>query len=205
MRDSIHVLGIVELDSVAQGYHVLDQMVKAAPVELIRVGIVNPGKFLIMVTGAVAEVEEAMKRGIAAAAECLLDYLFLPNLHPDVIPALRPGGGDTARRSSAATVDGSGLDALGVIEAFTTTAGVEAADAAAKEAAVRIVEIRVGDEMGGKSSATVTGAVGEVEASLEVARNLLTGKQLLVRTTIIPRPHEDLAPYVTGGEAIGRE
>ena len=196
MRDSIHVLGIVELDSVAQGYHVLDQMVKAAPVELLRVGVANPGKFLIMITGEVAEVEEAMKRGIAAAAECLLDYLFLPNLHPDVIPALRPGGGDTARGS---------LDALGVIEAFTTTAGIEAADAAAKEAEVRIIEIRLGDEMGGKSSATVTGPIGEVEASLEVARNLLSDKNLLVRTTVIARPHEDLVPHVTGGEAIGRE
>lgn len=212
MRDSIHVLGIIELDSVAQGYLVLDRMVKAAPVDLLRVDVINPGKFLIMVTGAVAEVEEAMKRGIAAAAECLLDYLFLPNLHPDVIPALKPGhdGGEATRSGSGTFVTGlaagsTELDALGVIEAFTTTAGIEASDAAAKEADVRIVVIRVGDEMGGKSSATLTGPVGEVEASLDVARNLLTEKQLLVRTTVIPRPHEDLAPYLGGGVAAGRE
>ncbi len=192
MRDSIHVLGIIELDSLAQGYYVLDQMVKAAPITLVQVNVVNPGKFLIMVTGAVAEVEEAMKRGISASGECLLDYLFLPNLHADVIPALNASGG------------GVEMDALGVIEAFTTTAGIEAADAAAKEAAVRIVSIRVGDEMGGKSSATLTGPVGEIEAALGVARSLLVEKELLVRTTVIPRPHTDIAGYVMGSGATGQ-
>lgn len=193
MGSSIHVLGIIELDSVAQGYLVLDQMVKAAPITIVRISVINPGKFLIMLTGAVAEVEESLKRGITMAAECLLDYLFLPNLHRDVIPALSSDADDAIE-----------MDAIGVIEAFSTTAGIEAADAAAKEAAVRIVSIRVGNEMGGKSSATITGPIGEVEAAITVAGDLLSGKKLLVRTTVIPRPHDDLAPYVARVNADGR-
>ncbi len=211
MSNSIEVLGIVELDSVAQGYHVLDRMVKAAPVQVMKVAVVNPGKFLIVITGEVAEVEESMKRGIAAAGESLLDYLFLPNLHEDVMPALHArGGSESAGLAGGSTVapargdvaDARGdigeLDALGVIEAFSTTAGIEAADTAAKEAAVRIIEIRTGDELGGKSTATLMGPISEIEAAVAVAGELLSEKQLLVRTTIIARPHDDLAPYVTG-------
>ncbi|TVQ39709.1 MAG: BMC domain-containing protein [Spirochaetaceae bacterium] len=203
MRSSIHVLGTVELDSVAQGYRVLDLMVKAAPISVLRATVINPGKFLIMVTGDVAAVEEAIKRGISAAGECLLDYLFLPNLHTDVIPALRARDPASFGERTEQVSPAVELDALGLIEAFSTTAGIEAADAAAKEAAVRVLEIRLGDELGGKSTATVTGPIGEVEAALAVAEGLLRRKQLLVRTTVIPRPHGDLAPFVAGIEVTG--
>lgn len=182
----LNVLGILELDSVAEGYRVLDTLVKSAPVAVLLADVLNPGKFLIMITGDVASVEESMKRGIKAAAETLLDYLFITNLHPDVIPALK-------ERQS---VDEA--DALGIIEAFSIVGGVEAADVAAKESDVRVLEVRIGDEMGGKSTATIHGPIGEVEAALDVARGLLEEKDLLVRTVAIARPHDDLRVHVEG-------
>ena len=203
MQQTIHVLGTIELDSVAQGYRVLDLMIKAAPVTVLRVSVVNPGKFLILLSGEVAEVEEAMKRGVSAAAECLLDYLFLPNLHPDVLAALRIGNDAVSAGEKTEAGSAGNLDALGVIEAFSSSGGIEAADSAAKEAAVRILEIRLGDELGGKSTATITGPIGEVEAALAVASDLLAEKDLLVRTTIVPRPHSDFASFVAGMTVTG--
>jgi len=185
------VLGIVELDSVAQGYQVLDAMVKAAPVRVLATRVINPGKFVIEITGEVASAEMAMKAALTTGKECLLDFLLITNLHPDVLPAL----------SGSAQI--SGWDALGVIESYSVTGSVEAADLAAKEADVRIMEIRIGDEMGGKSTAILGGALGEVEAALAVAEELLREKELLVRTVTIPRPHDDLKPFVPGGMREG--
>ena len=38
--------------------------------------------------GAVADVEEALQAGIAIGGDMLINYLFLPYIHRDVMPAL---------------------------------------------------------------------------------------------------------------------
>ena len=38
-------------------------MAKRAPIDVIRAGTVHPGKYLILVGGAVADVEEALEAG----------------------------------------------------------------------------------------------------------------------------------------------
>ena len=41
-------LALVELDSIARGYKVVDALVKKAPVHLLEVNLVEPGKCLIL-------------------------------------------------------------------------------------------------------------------------------------------------------------
>src|SRR5678816_768079 len=61
-------LGLIESNSIARGIVVTDQMVKRAPVELVLRRTVSPGKHLTLVTGEVADVEEAMRVGVETAA-----------------------------------------------------------------------------------------------------------------------------------------
>ena len=56
-------LGLLELESIAAGIEVGDAMAKRAPVELLRAGTVHPGKYLVLVGGDVADVEEALEAG----------------------------------------------------------------------------------------------------------------------------------------------
>ena len=55
-----------------------------------------------------------------------------------------------------------GVNAVGVMEFFSVTAAVYAADAAAKAADVTLLDVRLGVGIGGKSFAVLTGEVAAV-------------------------------------------
>jgi microcompartment protein CcmL/EutN len=150
-------LALVELASVAIGIETGDAMVKRAPVDVVRAGTIQPGKYLVLVAGAVADVEEALAAGIEVGASSLVDTVFLPNVHDQVIAALRG-----SRRV------GKG-EALGIVETATVAATIEAADAGVKGARVELLELRLGDGLGGKGYLLFDGSVSDVEAAVAAA------------------------------------
>ena len=172
-------LAVVELSSIARGHRVADAMLKRAPVRLMRADAISPGKFLVLVEGDVAAVDESFRVGTDVAGDRAVDKLFLPQPHVTLWPAL-------AGEANAA----EGVESLGIVETTTVAATVRAADAAAKAARVRISEMQLGRGIGGKAFFTVTGLLGEVEAAVEAALGVLDAA--LVHTTeIIPAPHAD--------------
>jgi microcompartment protein CcmL/EutN len=173
-------LAVVELASIARGHRVADAMCKRAPVRLLRADAVSPGKFVILVEGDVASVDESFRVGTDVAGDRVVDKLFLPQPHVGLWPAL-------AGESKA----GEGVESLGIVETTTIAATVRAADAAAKAARVRITEMQLGRGIGGKAFFTVTGPLAEVEAAVDAAVGALDAA--LVHTTeIIAAPHADL-------------
>ena len=177
-------LAVVELISVARGVAAADEMLKGGDVTLHVSCSICPGKYLIVAGGQVGAVKSALKAGLAAGAEAVTDSLLLPNAHPDLFPAL-----------SGATDPGA-LASLGVVETLSGPAAVEGADAAAKAARVRLLEIRLGRGLGAKAIFSFTGDVSEVRTAAKAAENLIAPKGLLVDLTVIPRPHKDLLPFV---------
>ncbi len=57
-------LALLEFSSIAVGIQAGDGMVKRAPVATIQSGTVQPGQYLVMVTGDVASVEEVSAIGV---------------------------------------------------------------------------------------------------------------------------------------------
>ncbi len=149
-------VGLLEFDSIAVGIEAGDAMAKRAPIEVLHAGTVHPGKYLVLVGGSVADVEESMAAGREVAAGRLVDEVFLPNIHPDVTAAI----GGTRRRGEG--------EALGVIETPTVAAIVDAADAGLKGARVRLLELRLADGLGGKGYLLFDGPVADVEAAVEL-------------------------------------
>jgi microcompartment protein CcmL/EutN len=168
-------IAAIETSSIAQGTVVGDAMVKTAEVELLEARALSPGKFWILIGGGVAEVRAAYQRGVDAAAETLLDSLFIPQLHEMVVPALQ---GD---------VKGPDDDALGVLETLTAAAAIVSADRAAKAARVLVRTIRLANGLGGKGYVFVSGEVSDVQAAVEAGRVEAQSKGLLVRSVVIPR------------------
>lgn len=166
-------IGMVELNSIAKGIETCDYMVKAAQVELIRSSTVCPGKYLILIAGDTGDVRASMKEGEKRGGECVVDTLLLPNVHPQLIPAI-----------SMATPT-PGLGAVGVLEFYSVASAITAADVAAKAANITLIEVRIGYAIGGKGYVTLTGDVGAVRAAVAAASR---DAQLLVGTTVIPRP-----------------
>uniref|UniRef100_A0A7V4WKQ3 BMC domain-containing protein n=1 Tax=Candidatus Caldatribacterium saccharofermentans TaxID=1454753 RepID=A0A7V4WKQ3_9BACT len=179
----IVVLGALEFNSIAIGIKALDAMVKAAPVRVVDAKTICPGKFLIVVSGEVAEVDASLTAGKEAGEGCVVDELFIPNLHPQVIPAI------------LGTVVCEIWDAVAVVEAFSAIASIEAADVAAKTADVLITEVRLAVGMGGKSYVKMMGDVHEVEAAVSAAKTVISHRGLLCKEVIIPSPHPDIRPY----------
>jgi microcompartment protein CcmL/EutN len=173
-------LALLELDSIAAGIEAGDAMAKRAPIDVIRAGTVHPGKYLVLVGGAVADVEEALEAGREVGASSVLDVVLLPHVHPELVPAIRG-----ARRPAAG-------EALGVIETATVAAILEAADAGLKGARVRLLEIRLADDLGGKGYLLFDGTVADVEAAVEIGVGRIAGSPGLA-WRVIPRLHAEMA------------
>jgi microcompartment protein CcmL/EutN len=173
-------VAVLELDSIARGIEAGDAMVKRSPVEVIRAGTVHPGKYVVLVGGLTADVEEALDAGRAAGGSAVLDVVFLPDVHPSVVAAI--GG---ARGVEAG-------EALGVVETRTVAAVIDAADAGVKGARVAIRELRLADELGGKGYVLFGGEVAEVEAAVEHAAARIEGTDREVARAIIPQLHGEM-------------
>jgi microcompartment protein CcmL/EutN len=173
-------LALLELDSISAGIAAGDAMAKRAPIDVLRAGTVHPGKYLVLIGGTVGDVEEALAAGREAGESSVLDVVFLPNAHPELIAAI----GGTCREAAG--------EALGVIETATVAAIIEAADAGLKGARVRLVELRLADDLGGKGYLLFDGPVSEVEAAVEIGTGRIAGAAGLA-SRVIPRLHAEMA------------
>jgi len=179
---SFKSIGAVELSSIGVGYRVEDEMLKAASVDLLIARTICSGKYLIVVGGSVSDVEAAVQAGLAISDEAIIDHLVLPNVHESVFPALG--------QSVSLGADHTG--ALGVVETFSGTSVLAAADAAAKAARVTLFRIHVAMALGGKGLLLMTGTVADVRAGVEAAAEEARKRGLLVSEVVIPRPGREL-------------
>ena len=170
-------LALVEFSSIASGIESADAMVKRAPIKIIRSGTVQPGKYLVLIGGEVADVEESLAAGQSVGGSRVLDAVFLPRVHIDVVQALAGGRVPELK------------DSVGVIETTTVAAAIHAADAGVKGAEVRLLEVRLADGLGGKGIVLFSGLVADVEAAVEIGVGVLERPDLLVRQVVIPQLH----------------
>lgn len=177
-------LGLVELDSIARGYTVLDALVKQSPVVVLEANLVEPGKYLILFAGAVAEVEEAYKKAVSVAGDACVDRLMLPLVHPAVLRALR------------GEVDLAHPDTVGVVEGKAVSATIVACDRAIKNADVVLAGLRITPGLGGKAYFVLSGRLHDVQAGLDTAQSVLTEAGQLIRVACIAAPHPDFFAMV---------
>lgn len=173
-------LGLLELNSIARGVEAGDIMLKTAEVTLIKAGTVCPGKYTVVIYGEVAAVAASMDAGKRIAGEYLVDDLTIASLDPQVIPAIA-GGNEVGE-----------LNAMGVMEFYSIASAVVAADLAAKAADVRLMEVRLGFGIGGKSFVTLSGEVAAVRSAIDAGIVQGRDKGLLVSTCVIPSPRKEI-------------
>jgi microcompartment protein CcmL/EutN len=171
---------LLEFDSIAIGIEAGDAMAKRSLLPTLRAGTVQPGRYLVLAGGEVADVEEARAAGRAVGEGSLVDEIFLPDVHPQVVTALI-GTRQTESR-----------DALGIVETRTVAATIGAADAGIKGANVTLVEIRLADGLGGKAYLLFSGEVSDVEAAVEIGVASLTRRECLVARVVIPQIHGEM-------------
>ena len=177
-------IGMVEFSSIARGIYAADQMVKISEVEIVTAQTICPGKYIALVEGDVAAVQDSVRIGEQFASEYFVDSLVIPNVHHGIFPAI-----------TGATMP-EHVTALGIFETFSVATMITAADQILKAAELESIEIRLGTGLGGKSFFTFTGDVAAVETGVEAGRAVAEAKGLMVDAEVIPSPSDRLVPSV---------
>jgi len=177
-------VGVLELKSIAKGIQASDDALKSAGVSLISAQPICPGKFELIVTGELAQVDAAVEKIRGTYSSYLIDSVMIGRIDPSVVKALM-GAQPQAKQG-----------AVGTIETFSIASAIFAADHAVKAANVEILELRTARGVGGKGIVFLTGEIADVTAAVEVGARYAKDQGLLVATSVIGSPHSDLWNYL---------
>lgn len=173
-------LALVEFDSIAAGIQAGDAMVKKAAVGRLVAGTVQPGHFLVLVSGDIAPVQESLAAGLEVGGGSVINYVYLPGIHPDVAESIA-----TQRRLDLS-------EALGIVETTSVASAIQAADTGLKAANVTLLELRLADGLGGKGLALLCGSIADVEAAVEAAAGAISDHGHLLNAGVVPQLHADM-------------
>ncbi|MGQ9705454.1 MAG: BMC domain-containing protein [bacterium] len=177
-------IGMVETSSIAKGLEVADYMSKEADIEILMCNTTCPGKFIVLVAGEVAAVMSSVDKGCSASEGFLVDSIVIPDPHPQIFSAI------------SETTNVSEIDALGIIETFSSACGLICADTMAKSAKVDLIACRLAVAIGGKSYVLVNGDVSSVRSAVEAGAREAKRLGLLVAKVVIPNPDNVLDKYI---------
>lgn len=186
-------IALIEFGSVAAGAIAADAMMKKAVVQLLDAGTVQPGRYLVLIGGLTAEVDESWREGLRAAAGAVLDDVFLPDAHPDLVAALAG-----RRRINV-------QDAIATLETSTSAASLRCTDAAIKGAKVELQELRLADGLGGKGVSLLAGDLRDVQAAVEIATQALAGREVVLCKSIVSNIDAEFASRMAVSTRFHRE
>ena len=189
-------LAMLLLGEIPPGLRVLDALAKETEVEVLRTGTIHCGHYLILFGGEVGPVERSWRRALDTAGSSVVDEVLLPHAETRLAPAIGtgmirwPAPGDT----------------LGVLQAASPPVLVRAVDAALKGALVELVELRVGDGLGGKAIASLWGETHDVEAAVDFARaSFEKAGAVGASTAVIPRADPAVREALGSGSRFFKE
>lgn len=173
-------LGMMEYQTVSAGIAAADLMIKTSELDVLEAQTVCPGKYIILVSGSLSAVKAAVEAASNRFRDKLIDSHILGNPHSSIFPAIY----------GTAEIDGA--RALGILETYSVSSMIAAADEAAKTAIVELIELRLARGMCGKSYMLITGEVAAVEAAIAKAKQAAGENTMLLDSSVIPKPDAKL-------------
>jgi microcompartment protein CcmL/EutN len=170
-------IAVLDFAEIPVGIAATDAMLKRAPVAFVRSGSVTRGRFLTLMGGSTAAVQEALQAGLQVGEGAILDHVLLADVHPRLL------AGILGERHPF-------VGPLALIETDTAAASVRAAERALKGAVVELVEVRLADAgLSGKGLVVLAGALHDLDAAIGLAMAELAARGLPARVRVIPAPH----------------
>ena len=187
-------IAVIEFDDIPAGMSATDAMLKKAPIAFVKCGTITHGRYLALIGGSTASVDEALREGLAHGAGSVVDSLLLADVHPRVYEAIlgwrKPGNSGS----------------LAIIETDTVAANVGAAEAALKGTPVDLIEIRLADTgLSGRGLSVYQGELPDIEAAVDIARLHVGESGGQVRVRIISSPHEGLIKQIEKSTWFGSQ
>ena len=187
-------IAVIEFSDIPTGMSATDAMLKKAPIAFVKCGTITRGRYLTLIGGSTASVDEALQEGRAHGGPSVLDHLLLADVHPRVYEAIlgwrKPGN----------------AGALAIIETDTVAANVRAAEAAMKGTPIELIEIRLADTgLSGRGLSVYQGSLPDIEAAIEIATRYVDQSGGQLRHRIISRPHGGLIKQIETSTWFGSQ
>ncbi|MBM65066.1 MAG: hypothetical protein CMH55_02380 [Myxococcales bacterium] len=171
-------VGGLELDSLARSARCIDSLMKAATVRLLCAQSFSQGRMLILFDGGVEAVERASDAALHCGGKRVVDHFVLQALHARVVAGL------AGEMTASFEVD----EALLFVETASLCSQIRGLDAAFKAVACGLAGLRLGQGIGGKGIAMLTGAQADLEvAALDFQASAGAG---FLESQLIARPDE---------------
>ena len=176
----LYAVGVIEIRSIAKGIEACDDALKSANIRLVSAHPSCPGKYEMILTGPLSDVQTSLERVRDTYGRYVIDAVLMGRIDETVVRALL--GGQNAKAEGA----------LGVIETFSASSAIKAADTAVKTSKVEIYDLRVSRGMGGKGMVLLTGEVSDVTAAVEAGSLYAQDQGLFASSSVMASPHKDL-------------
>ena len=173
-------IGVIELKSIPKGVEAADAALKSAGVEMVSSHPSCPGKYEIILSGSISNITAAVSHVNSKFEGFVIDSSVMGRIEEQVISALF-GTHAAERRGS-----------LGLLETYSASSAIKAADLAVKTARVEIYDLRISRGMGGKGVVMMTGEVGDVSAATDAGAEYAASLGMLSAKCVIAAPHKDL-------------
>lgn len=180
-------LAVIDYEDIPAGVYAVDAILKKAPIAFVRAGTVSRGRYLVLFGGSTASTQESLGEALATTRTAVLDYAFLPDIHPSLYDAVF----GTRKKTTGSLL---------ILETDTASSIVRAVEAAMKGTPVELIEVRLSDTgLAGKGIALLTGTLHDVDAAAVLAA-AGTGSEAPPRGfshRIIAAPHDVLERDIT--------
>lgn len=183
---SFSALAMIEFQDIPAGIQATDALLKKAPIAFLKNGTITRGRYLTVIGGTTASVEEGFEEALYWAGRAVIDKLFLPDVHPAIFDAMS-GKRNKTRGGSWA-----------IIETTSVSANIRAAEAALKGTPITLIEIRLADDgLAGKGLSIYEGDLHDIEAAVDIASAFMQRAGVEFSHRILTAPHEALARQIS--------
>ncbi len=176
----IRSIGAIEFKSIAKGIEVSNEMVKKHIVEVLYLKSICPGKFLVIVSGDVADVNNCIDCGMSLSEGFVVDSFVINSVHNQIIDGLK-------HRYESHT----NIKSVLLVETNRVCAGIKMLDKTLKSANVNLAMLQLSFTIAGKLVYMVSGDIGSLESAIEQSEIIVDEKNIVYHC-IIPSIDEEI-------------
>ncbi len=169
-------LAAVELDGLARGARLVDDILKAAQVRVIMSKVYSGPRHMVLIDGEIEALYRAFDVALVVGGNRMVDAMILPHAHPGLKAALR----------GQMMTEFDNEDAILLVETATLASTFRSVDVALKAVPVGLTNWRLGQGIAGRGVFALRGEHANLEAAEEVIVEAAAGG--LLECQLIPRP-----------------
>lgn len=176
----IKSIGAIEFKSIGKGIEVSNDILKKNSVEVLYLKSICPGRFLIIITGEVSQVNDAIEYGVEIASGYMIDSFVINNIDNRIIDGLKHK-----------YLKPDTINSVAVVETNKVCAGIKMLDKTLKSSDVSLIMLQLSFTIGGKLVYMVAGDVSSLEYGIRESKNTVKEKDIIY-TSIIPSVDDKL-------------